>query len=403
MSISIIHQLSMSILGGVETLFHDYLTQPNNSNFKHHLLITAPHIIPEYKPILYKHADSINYAKYWNGLKVPKWPKVLRRMYQNKLFKEKNPNIALFWNNFVKNDWREAAKKNDSLIVYYDHGNAFAQPHTELAREYFKDVDAAITCSYASKRILELRWGFKGDIYVVTNPLRSTMQVTPKQPKEFPKNRPLKIGSVGRMVPAKGFALGLHVTKILLEQGVDVEFHIAGEGSDQKMLMQTAQKMGISNKVIFHGLLYDLTKFYNQIDIYFSGSVREAFGLVIIEAAAHGCPIIGPRIDGVPEIVKEDMGYCLPQTLPISEFPRFDGGMSTYSGDSYDPKNDCLVKPAFVDPAHMSEAILKLVNDHALYSSMSKACFKNANENFKFSSYVNNLETALSKIAKKNS
>lgn len=401
MSKSIIHQLSMNILGGVETLFHDYLTYSNKSNFKHHLLIAAPHIIPEYKPILYRHADSVSYAKYWNGLKVPKWPKAIRELHQKRIFQLKKPDIALFWNNFVKKDWREAAQKNGSAIVYYDHGGAFAHPNTELAAEYFKGVDAAITCSYASKRILELRWGFKGDIHVVTNPLRSTMQDIPKNPKQFPLNRPLKIGSVGRMVPIKGFALGLHVTKMLLEQGVDVEFHIAGEGSDQELLMQTAKKLNIADKVIFHGLLYDLTDFYNQIDIYFSGSIREAFGLVVIEAAAHGCPIVGPRIDGIPEIVTEEMGYCLPQTLPISEFPAFDGGMSTYSGDSYDPENDCLVKPGFVNPTDTADAILKWVNDHELYKRMSEACFKNANTNFNFSSYVNKLESALSKIAEK--
>lgn len=399
MTKKIIHQLSMSTLGGVEALFHDYLTFPNKAEFEHHLLITAPHMIPEYKPVMYQHAESVSYAKYWKGLKVPKWPKAIRRLYKKGLFQCKKPDIALFWNNFVKDDWLEAAQKSKSTVVYYDHGGAFAHPNTELAEQYFKGVQAAMTCSYASKRMLELRWGYKGEIHVVKNALRSNMQDSVKTVKTLPKNRPIKIGSVGRLVPAKGFSLGLHATKILLDKGIDAEFHIAGEGRDLEWLKEVAKKLNIQDKVIFHGLLYDLSDFYQQIDVYFSGSIRDAFPLVLIEAAAYGCPIVGPRIDGVPEIIDENMGICVPQTLPIKEFPQFDGSMDTYSGDSYDPVKNCLVKPGFMSPSDMADGILKIISDSATYEKMSASCIQRAERDFKFSRYVEDLDQTITRIS----
>ena len=60
----------------------------------------------------------------------------------------------------------------------------------------------------------------------------------------------------------------------------------------------------------------DLPAFYQQIaasgGCVVSTSVREGFGLALVEAQACGCPIVGPNVRGVNEVVAPDAGILYP-------------------------------------------------------------------------------------------
>ena len=54
-----------------------------------------------------------------------------------------------------------------------------------------------------------------------------------------------------------------------------------------------------------------MEQFYRGIDCLVHAPLTEAFGLVVLEAAAHGCPVVAAAVDGLPEAVASGVsGYC---------------------------------------------------------------------------------------------
>ncbi len=80
---------------------------------------------------------------------------------------------------------------------------------------------------------------------------------------------------------------------------------VIGEGGEKNNLKFLADKLGISDNVVFTGQLSEkeLIGFYKISDIYLSGSEVELQGLSIMEAMASGLPIVASRAMAVPELV----------------------------------------------------------------------------------------------------
>jgi len=75
---------------------------------------------------------------------------------------------------------------------------------------------------------------------------------------------------------------------------------IVGDGPDRARLEQKAQLLNIADRVIFAGRISEEEKadHYRLADIYVMPSSGEGFGIVYLEAMACGIPVIGSKIDG---------------------------------------------------------------------------------------------------------
>ena len=103
--------------------------------------------------------------------------------------------------------------------------------------------------------------------------------------------------------------------------------------------------------------------------------LTEAFGLVAIEAAALGCPVIAAGIDGLPEAVMEGVtGRCVAPTLPLAEYSNLGGADYGIPPLVYDPARDALVVPPVVDPAALADAVARLFSDRAGFEVDERAC-----------------------------
>lgn len=399
---TVFHQLSLDTLGGVEALFYDYLHHSPRQRFNHHLILGSRKILPKYELEIRRLTQSVNHSKHWMGMRIPKCLNALRQFYHGRLLKHKKSDLLLFWNSFNEAALVNAAKGNNCPVIYYDHGAAFSHPASEKNGAFLKKISGAICCSQASKRILELRWNYQGPIQVIRNPLRPSLQGKMHSPKSLLPSQPIKLGVVGRLVPVKGTCLVLHALKLLIDNGIDAELHVVGEGIEKHNLIETAKKLKITSRVHFRGLIFDISSLYQEIDMLICPSIREPFGLVALEAAAHGCPVICSRIDGLPEIIKNGkMGYCLPQKLPLIEYGKMGGHANPYTGDCFDPDSNQLVKPGLIAPDDIKNSIQALINHPQEYAQMSKNCIITANEDFGFSDYVENLEKSFIHYSKR--
>jgi glycosyltransferase involved in cell wall biosynthesis len=115
--------------------------------------------------------------------------------------------------------------------------------------------------------------------------------------KADPGRPEIRLLSVGRLVESKNLALLLDSLARLPEQPWRLE--IVGEGPDRVRLEQHSAALGIAERVRFHGHRNDVDRFYAEADLFVFPSRLESYGLVILEAMAHGVPTLAIAADGV--------------------------------------------------------------------------------------------------------
>lgn len=96
---------------------------------------------------------------------------------------------------------------------------------------------------------------------------------------------------VGRMMTYKGLPLILDALKLLMDAGQDFRMVFIGKGPDRELMEQKARDLGLSDRCIFVGPVYDrdaLRAWNTRADLFLFPSTFDTNGLVVREAAACG-------------------------------------------------------------------------------------------------------------------
>jgi len=114
------------------------------------------------------------------------------------------------------------------------------------------------------------------------------------------------IMTVGRLASReryKGFDEVIDILPRLSTQVPRLKYLIVGDGPDRPRLEAKARSLGVSDQVVFAGRISEVEKsaHYNLADAYVMPSSGEGFGIVLIEAAACGVPVVGSCMDGSRE------------------------------------------------------------------------------------------------------
>jgi glycosyltransferase involved in cell wall biosynthesis len=126
--------------------------------------------------------------------------------------------------------------------------------------------------------------------------------------------------AVGRLVPYKGFNVLIEAAKMLPDDSIVV---IVGSGPLQEQLAKKIEAEGIGHRVYMAGRLGNgaLHALFARARLYCLPSVyrAEAFGVVLLEAMAHGLPIVATEIpgSGVPWVNQQSVsGLNVPVENP---------------------------------------------------------------------------------------
>ncbi len=114
---------------------------------------------------------------------------------------------------------------------------------------------------------------------------------------------------IGRLHPVKRLDLLLQAASKLKE---DFKLFIVGTGMLENELKETAQSLGIANKVIFTGAVHysDVPKYMNMADLIVMTSSIEGQPRVLIEAMSCGTPAVGTAVFGIRDTIEEGVtGY----------------------------------------------------------------------------------------------
>lgn len=132
--------------------------------------------------------------------------------------------------------------------------------------------------------------------------------------------------TVGRLIDLKGFHYLIDAMSIIIEKYPDVKLLIIGSGPQRDYLMHRANRIGLKDQIFFLGNISrnDLPKYYQSADVFVLpsiniGGITEAFGVVLLEAMAAGCPVIGSNVGGIPDIIKDgENGFLVPEQDPVA-------------------------------------------------------------------------------------
>lgn len=161
-------------------------------------------------------------------------------------------------------------------------------------------------------------------IFLTPGALRTDFVVVPSKPAR-PQGK-IVVLTVGRLHPRKGQLLTLRALQALApDVRARLEYWIVGsqsKGTYGETLRAAAAESDLTVK--FLGNLPDdeLSDIYDRADIFAMTSVNlersvEGFGLVYLEAAAHGLPVVAHDVGGVSEAVANGMtGLLVPADRP---------------------------------------------------------------------------------------
>ncbi len=114
---------------------------------------------------------------------------------------------------------------------------------------------------------------------------------------------PLKLIVVSRLAPNKRIDHAIAALPSLRSRGVDAVLQIIGRGGEIDQLRKKTREMGIESQVEFTGSLNEKDKNRRLMDshILLHTSIREGWGLNVIEANAMGTPAIAYPSEGLTE------------------------------------------------------------------------------------------------------
>lgn len=238
------------------------------------------------------------------------WIKERRKLRNAMVYlSDPGPILAMRYLQFFK------AFKPARLIITF-HGsevNSFASNPIRrfLVNQILKRTDRISTPSEFTHSLVRQRFpASKTKTYLTPGALRANFEI-PKTKIKKTSDR-IHILTVGRLHPRKGQVLILEaLTALPVELRQKITFWIVGTGNKRgygTQLKALAKEMDFG--VTFFGDvsnneledLYSRASIFSMTSVNFRKSV-EGFGLVYLEAAAHGLPIVANRVGGVAEAV----------------------------------------------------------------------------------------------------
>lgn len=117
----------------------------------------------------------------------------------------------------------------------------------------------------------------------------------------------------GRLIPFKGLHLALPALRSALDQGVDVDLTIVGEGELDGFLRARAAALGLHDRVHFIPKLpqAELMTLYHQADAFFFPSLHDSGGTVVMESLSRGLPVICLDLGGPAHFVTPGSGMVV--------------------------------------------------------------------------------------------
>ena len=125
--------------------------------------------------------------------------------------------------------------------------------------------------------------------------------------------QPFTFLTVGRLAPVKNIALQIRAFARVIKESPQARLRIVGDGSLRESLKLQVESLKLEDKIIFEGRQENLAQYYEEADAFLLTSDSEGWGLVALEAAAYGLPIIMTDVGLAGEFIRDgENGLVIP-------------------------------------------------------------------------------------------
>ena len=132
---------------------------------------------------------------------------------------------------------------------------------------------------------------------VIYNPLT----LTPEEKSTGTSKKFLAVGRFSRL--HKGFDLLIEGFHIFAKKDKEWTLDIVGEGVEEPMYRELIKKYKLEARITIHPFTNHVQEYYSHAQVYILSSRWEGFGLVLVEAMAHGLPVISSDLPTSQEIM----------------------------------------------------------------------------------------------------
>lgn len=189
----------------------------------------------------------------------------------------------------------------------------------QLSRIRLKKVDKVIAPTSKVEDALR-EYGVTADIQVVPSGIsleQHQHRLSEEERREkrrelgIPENHNVLL-NLGRLGTEKNIGELLRFFAEELQSDPYLTFLIVGDGPDKANLEKQAKELGISDHMIFTGMVSpkEVQNYYQLADVFVNASTSETQGLTYIEAAANGLPLLCRKDPCLDDVIKDGVnGY----------------------------------------------------------------------------------------------
>ena len=181
-------------------------------------------------------------------------------------------------------------------------------------REALQQVRKILPVSEHTRRRMEKEIGLPADKFTVISDTYETdkFRMGPV-PLDLRKRLGLEgkkvIYTLARLDPReryKGIDEVMSVLPELVREIPDLIYLIGGKGTDRMRLEEKARSLGVADRVIFAGFIPEAEKadYYRLADLFVMPGWGEGCGIVYLESAACGVPVLGSTLDASAEVIE---------------------------------------------------------------------------------------------------
>lgn len=125
------------------------------------------------------------------------------------------------------------------------------------------------------------------------------------------------VGAIARLSPVKGLDALLKALPGLLPSFPRLQVLLVGEGPARPDLIRLAYSLGIEEHVVITHPVEDTRVPLSAMDLFVAPSLREGFGLALVEAMTAGVPVVATNAGGPAEIIEDGVsGLLIPPGDP---------------------------------------------------------------------------------------
>ena len=134
-------------------------------------------------------------------------------------------------------------------------------------------------------------------VEVIYNPLT----LVPGKPSQGNSKRFLAVGRFSHR--HKGFDLLIEAFSIFAKNNKEWTLDIVGEGVEEPLYRKMIADYKLEGLITLHPFTNNIQEYYTKAQVYVLSSRWEGFGLVLVEAMAHGLPIVSSDLPTSKEIM----------------------------------------------------------------------------------------------------